>query len=107
MFGERKRGSLTQYKAILTRTRRDPTFPEFTSVSKRLQQKLAARRGECLQRRPSGGGALDFAELRSQAGKVEPRFHVGLRALYDAKLHEVPARPNAVGSTARGRNAQR
>ena len=78
-FEERKRGSLTQYTAILTRTRRDPTFPEFTSASKRLQQKLAARRGECVQQRPSG--ALDFAELRSQAGKVKPRFDAFLAAL--------------------------
>ena len=80
-FEERKRGSLTQYRTILTRTRRDPTFPEFASVSKRLQQKLAARRDECVQQRPSGGGALDFAELRSQAGKVKPQFDAFVEAL--------------------------
>ena len=45
MFEERKRGSLEQYRAILTRTRRDNTFSEFEIVSKRLQKKLEARRG--------------------------------------------------------------
>ena len=81
IFEERKRGSLTQYRAILTRTRRDPTFPEFTRVSSRLQQKLAARRGECVQQRPRRGGALDFFELRSQANTVKSRFDAFLRAL--------------------------
>jgi len=81
MFEERKRGSLTQYRAILTRTQRDTTFPEFSGVSKRLQQKLAARHGECMQQRPGGGGILDFVELRSQAGKVKPHFDAFVTAL--------------------------
>ena len=74
MFEKRKRGSLEQYRAILTRTRRDPTFPEFKSVSQGLQEKLKARVGECVQKKPSRGGALDFAMLRAQAGRLKPDF---------------------------------
>ena len=81
IFEERKRGSLTQYRATLTRTRRDGNYPEFTSVSRRLQQKLASRRGECVQQRPTGGGALDFVKLRAQADKVKPRFDAFIEAL--------------------------
>ena len=74
MFEKRKRGSLEQYRATLTRTRRDPTFPDFLSVSQGLQEKLKGRDGECVQEKPSGGGALDFATLRTQAGQLKPRF---------------------------------
>ena len=66
--------SLEQYRAILIRTRRDPTFPEFKRVSQELQEKLKARGGACVQEKPSSGGALDFATLRSQANHLKPRF---------------------------------
>jgi len=81
MFEKRKRGSLEQYRATLTRTRRDPTFPEFLSVAQGLQEKLTARDGECVQEKPIGGGALDFATLRSQAGQLEPRFDEFVKAV--------------------------
>ena len=74
MFEKRKRGSLEQYRTTLTRTRRDPTFPEFKSVSQGLQEKLKARVGECVQKKPSRGGALDFAMLRADAGRLKPDF---------------------------------
>ena len=34
-----------------------------------------------MQQRPSVGGTLDFAKLRSQAGKVKPQFDAFVEAL--------------------------
>jgi hypothetical protein len=73
-FEKRKRGSLEQYRTILTRTQRDPTFPDFLNVSQGLREKLKARGGECVQENPSSGDTLDFATLRSQAGQLKLRF---------------------------------
>ena len=73
-FEKRKRGSLEQYRTILTRTKRDATFPDFLNVSQGLREKLNARGGECVQEKPSSGDTLDFATLRSQAGQLKLSF---------------------------------